>query len=72
VTVERSGFRLPSYTADEMEAIERARVGWGKAIRARIPKCGASPLECGGVCSLFAGHEPPCSCSGDVPDTCPA
>ena len=72
MTVERSGFRLPSMTQAELEAIERAIVGWGSAIRARIPRCGAGPLECGGSCSRFVGHDPPCSCSGDVPDTCPA
>ena len=35
MSVPRSGFRLPAMTHDELEAIERAIVGWGKAIRAR-------------------------------------
>lgn len=37
-------------------------------------KCGKR-LDCGGVCFLDKGHEPPCLCVGDEafePNSCPA
>lgn len=72
MSVPRSGIREPAYTLEEREAIERAIVAWAVTLRARYATCGAGPLECGGACSRIAGHDPPCSCSGDVPDRCEA
>lgn len=57
----------------EVYALALAAEAFGKAIQARF-RCGAGPLECGGVCCRLAGHEPPCLCAGDTdgPGTCPA
>ncbi len=57
------------------EAVERAILDWGLALRARYPTCGAGPLECGGNCRRIEGHEPPCYCEGvdeNGEETCPA
>lgn len=78
--IPRSGFRNPPLSEQDVEALERAIVGWAVAIAARVRRTqapcpfGASNLDCGGVCYLPDGHDPPCSCAGDVdgPGTCPA
>lgn len=63
----------PEPDADRREReLHEALTAWGRAIRARYPICRAGPLDCGGSCRRIAGHEPPCSCSGNVPDDCPA
>lgn len=75
MSVPRSGIRAPVYTEAEHEAIERAIVDWGKALRARFRTCMKGPLACGGHCSRIAGHEPPCWCLGideDGEEMCPA
>ncbi len=74
MTAARSGFRLPAYSEADLEAIESAIVGLGKALQARTPKCGAAGMTCGGVCRRPAGHEPPCFCESideDGEETCP-
>lgn len=65
---------MKSQHEEEAEALERAIVDWGIALRARYPTCGLGPLECGGTCHLPLGHDPPCLCAGDEdgPGTCPA
>ena len=53
--------------------VSNAVEDWGKAMRQRY-ECGGPIAECGGVCNLFKGHNPPCLCSGDTdgPGSCQA
>ena len=70
------GIDAPSPADVEARRLEddvaNAIVDWGNALR-RPHECGA-PIECGGSCWLFKGHEPPCLCGGDTdgPGSCPA
>lgn len=58
--------------SDERATAVKRRVAEATAaLSGGAERCYA-PLECGGLCMLQKGHDPPCLCVGDEGDGCPA